>query len=378
MAEKEWHPLKTLAVLIRRWKLIALVCFITASGSLVLNFFVLPHWYTSTAVIMPPQDKSSFSGLGMLLSRVPDLQGGISRIASGLGGLSQSQYLFVVILNSTTVADSLLDKFNLQQVYGKEYRFLARRELHNHTEIDFPPEGQIVVSVEAREDPELARDLAMEYFVQLNNILIDKGINTAGTKRQFLEQRLDEVKNRVEVLEDSLKTFQEDRNLVVPAEEPASIGELMMLPIKGNLEILALLEAEREAKSVELRVKRSKLTNSHPDITLLRKEINELDRTITKMESEMPQISLDFARLYRSLKVQEELLLLLASQYEETRINEADDTPSAVLLDVPQVPEYKSRPKRLLNTAIATAAALLLICAIIIIGERYREQEPLA
>ena len=377
MAEKEWHPMRTLAILINRWKLIMLVCFITGAGSLAVNFLVLPHWYESTAVIMPPQDKSGFSGLGTLLSRMPDLQGGISRIASGLGGMSQSQYLFVVILNSTTVADSLLDKYNLQQVYDKEYRFLARKELHNHTWVDFPPEGQIVVKVEAKEDPQLARDLAMEYFVQLNNILIDKGINTAGTKRKFLEQRLAEVKTRVMVLEDSLKAFQEERKLVVPAEEPANISELMLLPVKSNLEILALLEAQREAKSVELRVKQKLFKSRHPDISLLRKEIGELDRTISKIESQMPQISLDFARLYRSLKVQEELLFLLASQYEETRINEADDTPSAVLLDTPMVPEYKSRPKRLLNTAIATAAAFLLVCAIIIIAGRYREQEPL-
>jgi uncharacterized protein involved in exopolysaccharide biosynthesis len=89
----------------------------------------------------------------------------------------------------------------------------------------------------------------------------------------------------------------------------------------------------------------------------------------------MPQISLDFARLYRSLKVQEELLLLLSSQYEETRINEADDTPSAVLLDAPLVPEYKSRPRRLLNTAITLGAVFLLLCAIIILYERYREQD---
>ncbi|MBW7996060.1 MAG: hypothetical protein FVQ81_05695 [Candidatus Glassbacteria bacterium] len=378
MAERDLHPMRTVALLLRRWRLIFMVCLLTGAGTAVVNFFFLPHWYRSTAVIMPPQDNSSFSGLGMLLSRIPDLPGGISRIASGIGAMSQSQYLFVVILNSRTVADSLIDKFDLQTVYDSEYRFLAREELQGHTWIDFPPEGQVVITVEAKEDPQLARDMAAEYFVQLNNILTDRGIHTAGTKRQFLEERIEETRAQLTIFEDSLRSFQEDRNLVVPAEEPGGVGELLLLPVRGNLEMLALIEAKREVMSVELRVMQSYYRSRHPDIAMLKKEINELDRTIAKIESQMPQISLDFARIFRDLKVQEELLLLLTAQYEETRINEADDTPSAVLLDEPVVPEYKYRPRRLLNTAIASAAALLLVCVAIVLAERYREQNDLA
>jgi uncharacterized protein involved in exopolysaccharide biosynthesis len=374
MAERDWQPMQTLALLIRRWKLIFVVCLLTGSGAVAVNFFVLPLWYRSTAVIMPPQDSSSFSGLGMLLSRVPDLPGGISRIASGMGAMSQSQYLFVVILNSQTVSDSLINKFDLQKVYDKEYRFLARKELGNHTWIDFPPEGHVVITVEAKEDPQLAQDLALEYYIQLNNILTDRMINTASTKRKFLSERISETKIRLTIIEDSLASFQQERNLVVPVDEPGGVGELLTLPVKGNLEMLALIEAEREAKSIELRVKQSFYRPNHPDIMMLKKQIKELDRTITKIEGPMPQISLDFARIYRTLKVQEELLLLLTAQYEEARINEADNTPTAVLLDTPSLPEYKYRPKRALNTLIATLGALLLVCVVIVLTEHYREQ----
>ncbi len=378
MAERDWQPMQTLALLIRRWKLIFVACLLTGSGAAALNFFVLPHWYRSTAVIMPPQDSSSFSGLGMLLSRVPDLPGGISRIASGMGAMSQSQYLFVVILQSQTVADSLVDKFELQKVYDKEYRFLARKELQSHTWIDFPPEGQVVITVEAKENPALAQKLAMEYYIQLNNIITDRMINKASVKGKFLAERISETKAKLTFVEDSLASFQQDRNLVVPVDEPGGVGELLTLPVQGNLEMLALIEAEREARSIELRVKQSFYRPNHPDMAMLRKQIKEFDRTIIKIESQMPQISLDFARLYRSLKVQEELLLLLTAQYEESRINEADDTPSAVLLDTPTLPEYKYRPKRALNTLIATLGALLLVCVVIVLAERFREQNRMA
>lgn len=372
MAERTYKPTDVFSILLRRWKLLSTACFLVALVAGIVNFFFLPRWFESTTVIMPPQEKSGFGGLGMLLSRIPDLPGGISRIASGMAGFSQSQYDFVVILSSRTVADSLIEKFDLEKVYETEYRFKAREGLQSHTKIDFPPEGQVIVTVEAKEDSVLARDLAYEYFVQLNNILYSNVVFSASNKRKFLEERLAETKQKLVVLEDSLQSFQEEKRVATTAEQPSGIIELITLPVKGSLEMLVMLQAERESRSIELRVKQSLYRSQHPDITLLKKQITELDRTIRRIESEIPGIALDFARLYRAVRIQEELFLLLSAQLEETRINEADDTPSAVLLDEPVIPEYKSRPKRLLNILITTTAAFILCSVFVVLGERRR------
>ncbi|MFH1071400.1 MAG: Wzz/FepE/Etk N-terminal domain-containing protein [Candidatus Glassbacteria bacterium] len=372
MAEKSLDLIGIIRLVLRRWLLVSTVCAVVGAASAVVNFFYLPRWFESAAVIMPPEEKSAFSSLGMLLSRVPSLPGGISRIASGIGAISQSQYLFVVILNSETVADSLVDKFDLRRVYDKKYFFEARKELRSHTKIDFPPEGQVVIKVEAKEDSVLARDLAREYFVQLNNVLTDRGINTASLRRKFLEERLLDTRTSLVILEDSLKNFQENRGVALPIERPSGALEILTMPVKGSLEILAMIEAEKEAKEIALKVKQTMFRATHPDIVMLQKEITELERTIRRYESQLPEIGLDFARLYRSLRIQEELYLLLSAQYEETRLNEADNTPAAVLLDEPQVPEYKYRPRRMINVLISVGAALVLLVAWIVLEDRSR------
>ena len=372
MAERTYQTTDVFSILLRKWKLLSGSCLLVALVAGIVNFLFLPRWFESTAVIMPPKEESGFSGLGMLLSRIPDLPGGISRIASGMVGFSQSQYDFVVILNSRTVADSLIEKFDLERVYETDYRFEAREELQAHTKIDFPPEGQVVVTVEAKEDSVLARNMAYEYFMQLNNILFDRAVYSASNKRKFLEARLAETKGKLAVLEDSLKSFQEGKKIAASLEQPSGMIEVITLPVKGSLEMLAMLQAERESRSIELRVKQSLYRSQHPDIALLKKQIAELDRTIRRVESEIPGIALDFSRLYRAVRIQEELFLLLSAQLEETRISEADDTPSAILLDEPVIPEYKSRPKRLLNILVTTAAAFILLSFFVVLGERRR------
>ncbi len=92
----------------------------------------------------------------MLLSSIPDLPGGISRIASGMAGFSQSQYDFVVILSSRTVADSLIEKFDLEKVYETEYRFKAREELN------FPPFSRLILIEMSSEDLRNLKKLSEE------------------------------------------------------------------------------------------------------------------------------------------------------------------------------------------------------------------------
>ena len=378
MAENTINPAGLFPVMKRRWRLLATVCSITAVVAAIVNFLILSKWYEARTVIMPPQEKSAFTGLGMLLSRVSDLPGGISRVASGMAAINPSQYLFVVILNSRTVADSLIEKYNLEKVYNTKYRFQARKQLRDNTVIDFPPEGHIVVMLEAREDPQLACDLANEYVTQLNNILMDRGIYTATRKRRFLEKRLEDTGKSLLALEESLLEFQEKYKIIQPEEQTRGVVELITGPIKSTIEMLGALETERWSKLSQLRTLEKFYTSRHPSVKLLKTEVEELARTIAKIKreitkegalensgnlipvSDIPNISLSYTRLYRNVKIQEEMFMLLSGQYEEARINEMDDTPGAIVLDPAVVPEYKSRPKRLLNILISTAAAFVI------------------
>jgi uncharacterized protein involved in exopolysaccharide biosynthesis len=51
-------------------------------------------------------------------------------------------------------------------------------------------------------------------------------------------------------------------------------------------------------------------------------------------------------RLWRDVKVQEQVFELLTAQLVEARIRETRDTPTVEVLDPARVPLHKSRPKR--------------------------------
>ena len=125
--------------------------------------------------------------------------------------------------------------------------------------------------------------------------------------------------------------------------------------------------------------KESNIAGLKADLKQFEAEMEKLERSLvpddTSLDqsgllipvSDLPEIALSFTRLYRAVKIQEEMFLLLSAQYEEARINELDDTPGAIVLDPAVVPEYKSRPKRLLNIMISTGAVFIICMTFLIV-----------
>ena len=74
----------------------------------------------------------------------------------------------------------------------------------------------------------------------------------------------------------------------------------------------------------------------------------------------MPDLGLQYARLFRDAKIQETLYGLLTQQYELARIQEAKDSPTVQVLDVAKAPEKKTRPKRSLIVLLSTTTAVFL------------------
>ncbi|MGH7257899.1 MAG: GNVR domain-containing protein, partial [Nitrospiraceae bacterium] len=73
----------------------------------------------------------------------------------------------------------------------------------------------------------------------------------------------------------------------------------------------------------------------------------------------VPELALQFARLFRQVKVQETLFTLLTSQHEQAKIAEARDTPTIQMLDQAVPSDKRVRPRVLLNMAVAGVLAFL-------------------
>jgi hypothetical protein len=72
----------------------------------------------------------------------------------------------------------------------------------------------------------------------------------------------------------------------------------------------------------------------------------------------LPLLGVEWADLYRRMKIQETVYELLNQQYELARIQEAKEIPTVNVIDPANVPEKKSWPPRLLIIVLLTVLSL--------------------
>src|SRR5712692_10315958 len=79
---------------------------------------LLPKTYTANAKIMPPQQNQSMGAIAALSSQLGPLAG----LAGGGLGLRSPSDLYIAMLRSRTVADNLIDRYSLMNVYHNTLR----------------------------------------------------------------------------------------------------------------------------------------------------------------------------------------------------------------------------------------------------------------
>jgi len=284
--------------------------------------FLLPKWYSARAVLLPPTEEESALSLSQLLPR-------------GLGGLKLPgaptlSDLFVSVLKSRTVGDRIVERFRLVDRYGLPDREKALKELDGHTKLSLGDEGTIAISVEDR-DPKVAAQMANAYVEELDNFNRLTRTSTARRTRQFIEERLGVVEHDLASAENSLSSYQQRKNVALLSPEA-----------RGQAEIGAGIMAQKLALEVKLNVLRQSLVESSEEVRRVKEELTAVERQL----GTLPQAGVATMRLWRDLKVQEQLFELLTAQLEEARIRETRDTPTVQVLDAAVPPLHKSRPKR--------------------------------
>jgi capsule polysaccharide export protein KpsE/RkpR len=95
--------------------------------------FLIPKQFESSARLMPPDQANSGAGMALLAASGSNAGSSLGTLAGGLLGLKSSGALFIGILQSRTVQDHIVSKFQLQKVYGDRYAEDARKDLANNS-----------------------------------------------------------------------------------------------------------------------------------------------------------------------------------------------------------------------------------------------------
>lgn len=132
-------------------------------GATLLAFvisFLIPKKFTATTRILPPQQTQS-SAVAMLAQLNP--------LAAGLGkdlGLKNPSDLFVTMLKSRTVEDSLISRFELRKEYGYKTYVDTHKRFESRSSISAAKDGTIDISVEDGA-PQRSADMANTYVDEL-------------------------------------------------------------------------------------------------------------------------------------------------------------------------------------------------------------------
>ncbi|MDB5790427.1 MAG: biosynthesis protein [Massilia sp.] len=343
-----------LIVLAKHKKLIVGLPVAVATVAAAISF-ILPPAYRANTQLLPPQQPQS--GAAALLSQL----GGAAAAVAGGATIKSPNDLYIGMLRSRTIADKLIEKYDLRKVYGTNSPEEARRELAGNTSISSGKDGLISIEVEDADKQRVAR-LANSYVEELLKLTSVLAVTEASQRRVFFERQLDNTRKNLATAEAELKHAIDTRGIISVETES-----------RAMVETIGRLRAEISAKEIQLGAMRAFVTTRNQDylqgqeqLTSLRAELSRLQNG-SGASADAPRNSggkagLENIKIVREVKYHQMLYELLAKQYEAARLDEAKDSPIVQVLDPAMEPERHAKPRRAL--IILVSAVLAFIAAL--------------
>jgi tyrosine-protein kinase Etk/Wzc len=349
------RELWSLVVQHRRLVLAATIAAAVLAAIVVL---FIPNQYTAMTTILPPQQNTS------LASILSTQLGGLASLGSVAGkelGLKDPNSLYLGMLQSRVVQDSLIDQFHLVSVYHKKKLSSARKELEKKSAIRTTKEGLISISVEDR-DPNLAAQIANGYVRKLQDLTSNFAVTEAGRRRQFFDQQFQDAEAKLVVAEQQLKQTQQQTGVLQLDSQ-----------MRATIESVAILKAQIAAREVELQVLSSYATGENPQRIMVETEVAGLQKQLLILEnkqgrgkgdlqvatSQIPSIGMTYLNQLRDVRYYETISELLAKQLEIARLDEARQGSVLQVLDPAVPPDTKSFPSRTLIVLLAAFLGFL-------------------
>jgi uncharacterized protein involved in exopolysaccharide biosynthesis len=346
--------------------------------------FLIPKRYTAVSRLMPPDDRSS-SGLAMVAAMAGQL-GGLGSVAGDVLGVKSSGAVFVGVLQSRTVADRLIDRFNLKKVYRDSLDESAVQDLAKKSDIsEDRKSGIITISVTDR-DPQRSAAMARAYVEELDRLVAQLSTSSAHRERVFLEERLKTVK---EDLDNAALRFGQfaSKNTAIDIQAQG----------KAMVDAAAGLQGEMIAAKAEREGLKQIYTDGNVRVREVEARIGELQRQLDKLGGsstpasqnaatsddpsyptirQLPLLGVTYADLYRRTKIEETIYQVLTQQYELAKVEEAKETPTVRVLDAAVVPEHKSFPPRLVTILCGTMFSFALGVIAVFGSLHWKEKAP--
>lgn len=347
-SEDEW--MKNIELFWKRRRFIFWNTFGFAVLSIIVSL-LLPKWYSSKAIII-----SSGGGQSNFLSMLSGIPVG----DFGLSPLNEDISSYIAILESRSVKEVIVNQFDLVERYESKDIEFAMEDLSGNIELSVGEEGALKIEV-LDKDPLIAKQMTDAFLMELDKVNRRIRTEKGQFNREFLEQRLTQNRQELAEAEEKFKKYQELSGLIdIPSQ------------VTANIETFAQIYAQKVDTEVKYNVAKNLKTTNDPSVLQLKILLEEIEKQLSNMVIEgdqdniipsftnLPENSLQYARLLREVEIQNKILEIILPQYEQAKMEENKNTPSIQIIDHPQVAINKAKPKRAYIVIAATMMAFLL------------------
>ena len=331
----------------------------------IILAFVMPRNYTSGFKLLPP-----------VATNVPgqELWAALVQVSMQSGGFylggEPSAFIKDFVL-SRRVIYAVIDSLDLVEVLGKRTREDCYESLLDRIKVKINESGMLEVNV-VTNDPKLSYSIAQSLLSETFRALQESLENLGMGVSKFLKSKLDEVKHALDQAEEQLKTFQEKHKTVkLPVELEKVVQKISdlkseYLSTKVELEMLKRYATPHTASIKELEAKAEALANKLNEMEERGGE-NLFGPGFAAPLSELPEISLQYARLETEVRVYRSLYEFVRSAYERAKFYETQQRPLVEVLDYPVVPT-RGKPRKVLIIGLSMVLGFFMGTALVFIS----------
>lgn len=350
------HLIVELLLILARRKRQMIVFILTTGIVAAIVSYLLPNVYEANTRILTPQQApslaSAFTG-----SSLAGLAGGARDLTSALKNPSD---VYIAMLQSRTVADAIIDRFQLLSVYHSRRRMDCRKTLSGNVIIISDKGGIISITVHDK-DAQRAADIANGFVEELHKMNQHLGIAEAGQRRLFYEQQLAQERDALTAAEAEMLQTQQSSKMIAPESQT-----------KAVMEGISKLHEALAEKLAQLRMAELSATPNNANLMRIEAEIASFREQIAHYEkadpdggfelssSKLPEAGLEYMRRVRAVKYHESVMEILLRQYEAAKLDEAREGAAIQVLDPAIRPEFKIKPVRKLIVVVTCALSLIL------------------
>lgn len=321
--------------------------------------FAIKPTFTATTVLLTPQQQQ-----GGALAALQSLSA-IAGMAGAAGGLKNPAEQYVSLIQSTRIADRLIDRFKLMEVYDAEMRMDARKTLNRNTNVSTGKKDNLITITVDDTQRQRAADIANAYVEELRRLTFDLAITDAQQRRKFFEEQVNATKGRLNEAQKSLQSSGINQSVLRADPSSAAVE-------------YAQIKAAVTAAEVKLQSVRSYLTENSQEVQIALNNLRALQSQLARAAAaDTTSASNDYISRLREFKYQENLFELFSKELELAKIDESRDGMLIQVIDTAAPPERKSRPQKALIAILTTLGTGFLLLLVILGRELTRSvQNP--